>query len=200
MSAPRAIGSQPEQRTPGPLASSLLGAGLCLVLIGERVLVEGEGLVSYVGLAAIALAFALRLRALSAARSIGREEVRGVERRLLLCYLGVAFALGLYFLSTDKGIALLSLADEARARAEGALTAGYMAALLISLTALLFTTRTVGWVYLGESLLLGGVFIAYAAALLRDPSRANASRLYRYSLLYLALLFVVIMVESVVML
>ena len=71
---------------------------------------------------------------------------------------------------------------------------------LVPLTALLFTTRTVGWVYLGESLLLGGVFIAYAAALLRDPSRANASRLYRYSLLYLTLLFVVIMVESVVML
>jgi protoheme IX farnesyltransferase len=65
---------------------------------------------------------------------------------------------------------------------------------------LLFVTQVVGWVYLAEALLLGAVFVAFAAALLREPTRANASRLYRYSLLYLALLFVVIMVESVVML
>jgi len=69
--------------------------------------------------------------------------------------------------------------------------------ILGAITILLYgTTQSLGLLYLGGAVLLGGVFVAYAVQLLRQANQALAARLYRYSLLYLALLFLVIMVDS----
>ena len=70
--------------------------------------------------------------------------------------------------------------------------------LLLALTAMFFTTRAVGWVYLGVSLALGIGFVAYAWRLMRLDGIEGAKSTYLYSLAYLALLFLAIMVDSVV--
>jgi protoheme IX farnesyltransferase len=69
---------------------------------------------------------------------------------------------------------------------------------LVALTLAFATTSSVGWVYLGVAAFLGGGFIALAWPLTRSTSSRNARRLYLYSLLYLALLFTSMMVDSAV--
>jgi protoheme IX farnesyltransferase len=73
------------------------------------------------------------------------------------------------------------------------------AASLLPLTLLLFIIGGLGYVYLAAAIVLGALFIAYAFRLLRSGAgrrRAMARAVYLYSLLYLALLFVAIMVDS----
>ena len=67
---------------------------------------------------------------------------------------------------------------------------------LVALTLLLATTSTVGWVYLGGAALLGGAFIEMAWQLKKSSTARRARRLYLYSLLYLALLSVMMIVDS----
>ncbi len=62
--------------------------------------------------------------------------------------------------------------------------------LLVALTTLPVATGLFGAAYLVAALTLGACFIGLAAALLAQPSRQAARRLYLSSLLYLALLFV----------
>ncbi|MBV8084738.1 MAG: protoheme IX farnesyltransferase, partial [Chloroflexi bacterium] len=61
--------------------------------------------------------------------------------------------------------------------------------LLLPLTLMLWLTGTLGVIYLAAALVLTGLFIWYAARLWRGASLALARKTYRYSLLYLALLF-----------
>ncbi len=68
---------------------------------------------------------------------------------------------------------------------------------LVGLTGMLALIPGVGWVYLGSAVVLGAVFIGFAWQLKRESTRGNAKKLYLYSLLYLALLFVAVMVDSV---
>jgi protoheme IX farnesyltransferase len=73
------------------------------------------------------------------------------------------------------------------------------AASLLPLTLLLFIIGGLGYVYLAAAIILGALFIGYAFRLLRGGAvrrRAMARAVYLYSLLYLALLFVAIMVDS----
>jgi protoheme IX farnesyltransferase len=73
------------------------------------------------------------------------------------------------------------------------------AASLLPLTLLLFIIGGLGYLYLAAAILLGGLFIVYALRLLRSGAsrrRAVARGVYLYSMLYLALLFVAIMVDS----
>ena len=72
------------------------------------------------------------------------------------------------------------------------------ALLLVSLTLALATTSAVGWVCLGAAALLGGGLVAMAWRLRRRVTSRSARSLYLYSLLYLALLFVAMMVDSAV--
>lgn len=74
----------------------------------------------------------------------------------------------------------------------------FLYTLILSAITILFyaTTQSLGILYLGGALLLGGFFIAYATQLLRHADRLYAVRLYKYSQLYLALLFLLIMVDS----
>ncbi|MDQ2952188.1 MAG: heme o synthase, partial [Chloroflexota bacterium] len=70
---------------------------------------------------------------------------------------------------------------------------------LIPFSLLLFVTGGLGFVYLVAAIALGLVFVGYAVRLMRaaaERRRAIARGVYLYSLLYLALLFVVIMVDS----
>ena len=70
--------------------------------------------------------------------------------------------------------------------------------LLVALTSMFFTTQAVGWVYFVGSLVLGAGFIYSAYRLMRRPGIEGAKSTYLYSLAYLALLFVFMMVDSVV--
>jgi len=55
-----------------------------------------------------------------------------------------------------------------------------------------------GWTYMVGAAVLGGAFLWYAFRLVREPGKPAAARLYKYSLLYLALLLVLVMVDSVI--
>jgi heme o synthase len=58
-----------------------------------------------------------------------------------------------------------------------------------------FVLGMFGLVYLGGALALGGLFLVLATRLVREPSRRQAAFVFHYSLLYLALLFVVAAVD-----
>ncbi len=70
--------------------------------------------------------------------------------------------------------------------------------LLVGLTMLPVFTGLFGGLYLAAALVLGAGFIALAATLLRNHTRAAARRLYLSSLLYLALLFVAMALDRAV--
>jgi protoheme IX farnesyltransferase len=67
--------------------------------------------------------------------------------------------------------------------------------LMVAMTTFLFLTRTSGPLYLALALGLGGYFLYDAVLLLRQRTQRAARRLYLYSLLYLALLFLAMAVD-----
>jgi protoheme IX farnesyltransferase len=70
---------------------------------------------------------------------------------------------------------------------------------LVAVTLLPVLGRTLGLVYLLSALALGLLFLALALALQRQTTPARARRLFSYSLAYLALLFVAMAVDPVVL-
>ena len=66
---------------------------------------------------------------------------------------------------------------------------------LFAATLLPFIHGMSGWIYLASALVLGVVFIAYAFQLWRDYSDALARRTFRYSILYLSLLFSALLID-----
>ncbi len=68
---------------------------------------------------------------------------------------------------------------------------------LVALTLLFAATDAVGLVYLASASALGAVFIVMAWNLKREQTVRKAKHLYLYSLLYLALLFGVMLADSV---
>jgi protoheme IX farnesyltransferase len=70
---------------------------------------------------------------------------------------------------------------------------------LFAATLLPFTYRMSGWFYLVSAVLLGGVFIGYAVRLWRHYSDALARRTFRYSILYLSLLFSALLIDHYLM-
>ncbi len=67
--------------------------------------------------------------------------------------------------------------------------------LLCALTATMFAFGLLGPVYLLGALALGGLMVLYSVQLCREASQAAARRLYKYSLLYLPLLFAAMIVD-----
>ncbi len=67
---------------------------------------------------------------------------------------------------------------------------------LVGLTVMFVATGAVGWVYTAMAVALGSYFIYLAWRLKQQENRRNARKLYLYSLLYLGLLFVAVMVGS----
>ncbi|MDA0770784.1 MAG: protoheme IX farnesyltransferase [SAR202 cluster bacterium Casp-Chloro-G4] len=70
--------------------------------------------------------------------------------------------------------------------------------LMLALTSMFYATGAVGLIYLVSSAVAGVLFIYYAWRLLRNPEIQGAKGLYLYSLLYLAILFTAIIVDSLV--
>ena len=68
---------------------------------------------------------------------------------------------------------------------------------LVALTLLFGASDAVGLVYLASAAVLGAVFIAFAWKLKREYTVRKAKHLYLFSLLYLALLFAVMLADSV---
>ena len=69
--------------------------------------------------------------------------------------------------------------------------------LMLPLTVLYyFASSKLGLVYLSSSLVLGLIFVALALKMWRSDERRDTANLYKYSLLYLFMLFVTLMVDS----
>ena len=66
---------------------------------------------------------------------------------------------------------------------------------LVAVTMLPFAVRMSGWIYLASALVLGAVFLAYAVRLQRAYSDALAKKTFRWSIVYLALLFIALLVD-----
>lgn len=71
--------------------------------------------------------------------------------------------------------------------------------IVVASTVLFFTTGALSAVYLALAVVLGAGFVYYAWQLLNGPGIENAKAMYLYSLAYLALLYLVIMFDSVLL-
>ncbi len=69
---------------------------------------------------------------------------------------------------------------------------------LVAVTLLPFAWHTAGVLYLAVALLLGALFLRLAWRLRRETTTPRARALFRYSLLYLALLFVALAVDPLI--
>ena len=83
---------------------------------------------------------------------------------------------------------------------ESTRTSIFLYTILVNILALLLyiSTPLLSAAYLAGALILGGMFTYYAYRLLKEKDRAAALRLYKFSLLYLSLLFLVIMIDQLV--
>jgi protoheme IX farnesyltransferase len=66
---------------------------------------------------------------------------------------------------------------------------------LFAASLLPFTYRMSGWIYLVSAVALGLMFMAHALRLWRDYSDVLARRTFRFSILYLSLLFSALLVD-----
>jgi protoheme IX farnesyltransferase len=66
---------------------------------------------------------------------------------------------------------------------------------LFAATLLPFANGMSGWLYLAAAVALGAVFVAYAVMLWRDYSDRLARRTFRYSIVYLMLLFSALLID-----
>jgi len=66
---------------------------------------------------------------------------------------------------------------------------------LIAATILPFIYKMSGYFYLASALILGGMFLAYAIALFRNYSDDLAKRTFRFSIIYLSLLFAALLID-----
>jgi protoheme IX farnesyltransferase len=73
---------------------------------------------------------------------------------------------------------------------------------LVAITLVMFALQMMGWIYFAGALVLNAVFIWRAVKLARLPEtdKALARRLYKYSQSYLALLFLVMVIDKIVLL
>ena len=67
---------------------------------------------------------------------------------------------------------------------------------LVGITLIFAVSPAVGWTYLAAALVLGAIFLWLSWRLKQRRTQQGARKLYLYSLLYLALLFVAVMVDS----
>lgn len=68
---------------------------------------------------------------------------------------------------------------------------------LVAITLLLFAFQLMGWIYFVSALALNGLFLWLAFVLARDKGKAAAKRLYKFSQLYLALLFLAMVIDKI---
>jgi protoheme IX farnesyltransferase len=66
---------------------------------------------------------------------------------------------------------------------------------LIPTTALPYVIRMSGWIYLASAMVLGAIFVGYAYKLYRNYSDALARSMFKFSILYLSLLFAALLAD-----
>ena len=67
--------------------------------------------------------------------------------------------------------------------------------ILFAVSLLPFVVRMSGWLYFAAAIVLGGVFVAYAVRIYWAYTDALAQKTFRYSILYLALIFAALLVD-----
>jgi protoheme IX farnesyltransferase len=67
--------------------------------------------------------------------------------------------------------------------------------ILVAVTLLPYSTRMSGLIYLAAAVGLGGIFLAYAVRICLAYSDELAKRTFRYSILYLSLLFAALLID-----
>jgi protoheme IX farnesyltransferase len=67
--------------------------------------------------------------------------------------------------------------------------------ILFAVSLLPFSTRMSGLIYLGCALVLGGIFLWYAVRMYVDYSDRLAHKTFRYSIVYLSLLFAALLID-----
>jgi protoheme IX farnesyltransferase len=67
--------------------------------------------------------------------------------------------------------------------------------IMFSASLLPFVVRMNGWLYLAAALVLGGIFLYYAVRIYLDYSDQLAQKTFRYSILYLSLLFAALLAD-----
>jgi heme o synthase len=95
----------------------------------------------------------------------------------------------------DYEAARIPMLPVVRGDRETARQIGWYSLLLVGVTMLPFAWRTAGALYLATALLLGAIFLRLAWRLRLETTPARARVLFRFSLLYLALLFVALAVD-----
>ncbi|NCC37072.1 MAG: protoheme IX farnesyltransferase, partial [Chloroflexia bacterium] len=70
--------------------------------------------------------------------------------------------------------------------------------ILVALSLLLTAIGAMGWIYFGGAALLGALFLQSAWQVWKRGDQASIWGLYKYSLLYLALLFAVMVIDRVI--
>jgi len=68
----------------------------------------------------------------------------------------------------------------------------------IAVTLLPFMLPQVGWIYAGSAVVLNVILLAYCLQLFQKVDRPRASRLFHYSMLYLAILFLALAIDRTV--
>lgn len=131
-------------RTATPWWTSLaLGIGLLFFLFGERFFGHLPGArFMMTGLGVLLILGVTAIRAWAMLGSSGAR--RRVERTLLVSHAGTVLALALYTISTDWGMAKLSLSDTGAAHFHGAITVLYLAVLAASVVPLLMMELSLG--------------------------------------------------------
>jgi len=68
---------------------------------------------------------------------------------------------------------------------------------LVAMTVVVYATGLLGTIYLAAALTLGAVFVGYALRLMATGTRAAARSLFKYSIVYLAVLFAAMVLDRV---
>jgi heme o synthase len=71
--------------------------------------------------------------------------------------------------------------------------------LMLAVTTVVYGLGLLGWIYLASAVVLGGIFLWYAVRLQREATSEAARSLFKYSILYLALLFAAMVVDRQVL-
>jgi protoheme IX farnesyltransferase len=69
---------------------------------------------------------------------------------------------------------------------------------LVAVSLALYPLGRMGLIYLASAVSLGALFVAGAVRLKRNPSPARAMALFRFSIIYLALLFAAVALDALV--
>lgn len=136
--------TNPIVRLIGAGPSGLLAIGLLFLFVGERALghLDTPHLVcSGGGLILIAIAVVARVLGVVQAP----PQIKRIERDILFCYLGVVIGVVIYFLTTEKGIALLGITeDKSIAKFHTAGTILWLIVISVSLIPLIMVETSVG--------------------------------------------------------